>query len=170
MSNIREAFAATSFANLQWSEISERPIDRVAASGLCDELGVLLWKLKYMCEASAYKKAREELIKRHQERYRYEVDALRSSVVDQCLYEFLYDKCKWCKGAKEMIVGERRVVCDACQGYGIRKFTNSDRSKYMKQSMGRIKTLEGQFKYVHDLIGTLDRKVNSMMCEQLERY
>ena len=168
--NLREGYAATHHASLKWSADHEKAVDKVAASGLCDELGVLLWKVKYMSESWAYKKAREELIKRHQERFFGEVDTLRSSVVDQCLHEFLSDKCKWCKGAKEMIVGERRVVCDACQGYGIRKYTDSDRAKYMKQSLGRIKSLQRQFNFLHDLIGTLDRKVNSMMCEQLERF
>lgn len=168
--NLRESYASTHHASLKWSPDHERAIDKVAASGRCDELGILLWKLKYMSESWALKKTREELIKRHLERFKHEVDTLRSLVIDQCLHEYLSDKCQWCKGAKEMIVNERRVVCDACQGHGIRKYSDVDRARYMKQSLGRVKTLQRQFTYIHETIGTLDRSVNQMMAYQLGRF
>ena len=62
--NLREPYAATAFAGLGWSEISERPIDRVAAAGLADSLGVSLWKAKYQGSSGAAIRASAQLDKK----------------------------------------------------------------------------------------------------------
>lgn len=169
MSNMREALASTHHASLVWSE-RERAIDKVAASGRCDELGVLLWKAKYMSESVAYRKARTILINKVSERFIYEARLVVDNLVDQCLHEFISDMCNWCKGAKEIMAGEKKVVCDACQGHGVRKFTDNERARAMKLALGKVQKMQRHFRFLHELMGSLDRQVNEQMNEQLERY
>ena len=164
--NLREAYAATSFANLQWSEISERPIDRVAASGLCDELGVLLWKAKYMLESPAYKEADKQLKVKVKDKFPKEAGLVCDKLVEQSLKEYLADRCKTCHGAKEMIVGTRRITCEACSGFGIRRWTDFERARAMSLALGRVKTLQRHFNWTCNLIFTLDEQVN----RQIEFY
>ena len=90
-------------------------------------------------------------------------------MVDQCLHEYLSDRCGACNGARELIVSDRRVVCEVCEGYGIRKYTDFERARSMKLALGKIQKMQRQFYFLHNLMGTLDRRVNVQMCEQLER-
>lgn len=166
MSNLREALAATTFANLQWSEIAERPIDRVAASGLCDGLGVLLWKAKYCLESAAYKEADRQIKVRVKDKYPNEAGLICDKLTEQCLREYLSDKCKACHGAKEMIVGSRRITCEVCSGFGIRRWTDFERARGTGLAIGRVKTLERKFSWTVNLLLTLDSEVN----RQIEFY
>lgn len=169
MANLREAFASTNFASLEWDENKELAIDRVTASGLCDELGVLLWKAKYMNESVAYKSARTILINIHTERFINEVRLVAESVVEQCLHEYVSDRCRDCNGAKELMVGERRVICETCNGSGIRRYTDFERARTMKLALGKVQRIIRQFGYIQQLIGTKDRSVNVAMAALLER-
>ncbi len=167
--NLRESFASTHHANLGWNPDHERAIDKVAAAGLCDELGVLLWKAKYMSESWAYKKARTILLNTHSERFKNEARAIVDAVVDQCLHEYLSDMCQWCKGAKEVMAGDRRVICDGCQGHGIRRYTDNERARSMKLALGRVRVIQRQFRFLTELIGTQDGAVNKQLSFYLER-
>jgi len=169
LSNLRESFASTHHANLGWNPDHERAIDKVAASGLCDELGVLLWKAKYMSESEAYKKARRMLINAHSERFSNEARGIVDAVVEQCLHEYISDMCSWCKGAKEIMAGDKRVICDGCGGFGIKRYTDHERARAMKQSLGRVKVIQRQFRFLTELIGTQDGKVNTQLNYFLER-
>lgn len=167
--NLREGFASTHHANLGWNPDHERAIDKVAASGLCDELGVLLWKAKYINESAAYKKARGLMVNMHSERFKNEARTIVDALVDQCLHEFLSDRCKACNGAKELIAGDRRVTCDTCEGYGIRRYTDFERARSMKVAMGKIQKMSRQFNFWAHEIGSRDRAVNSLMFKFLGR-
>lgn len=164
--NLREAYAATSYANLQWSEITERPIDRVAASGLCDPLGILLWKAKYMLESPAYKEADRLLKVKVKEKFNKEAGLICDKLVEQSLKEYLSDRCKQCNGAKELIAGDRRITCDVCSGFGLRRWTDFERARGTGLAIGRVKTLERKFSWTVNLLLTLDSEVN----RQIEFY
>jgi hypothetical protein len=165
--NFRECYAATGFASLEWSDISERPIDRVAAAGLCkDPLGVLIWKSKYCLESVAYREAQKQLSERLKEKYPLEAGLILDKLAEQCLREYLSDKCKACHGAREMIVGSRRITCEVCSGFGIRRWTDFERARGTGLAIGRVKTLERKFSWTVNLLLTLDSEVN----RQIEFY
>lgn len=170
MTDLRQAYAATSLANLQWSEITERPIDRVAASGLCDDLGVLLWKAKYMLESSAYKEAEKKLAIRIQVKFHREPELICLKLSEQTLKEYVGDKCKKCNGAKEIIGKYRREVCDVCSGFGIRRWTDFERARAMQIALGRVKSLQRHFNWSSNLIMTLDADVGRQMNVYLGRW
>ena len=167
--NLREGISSTHHANLGWDADHERAIDKVAALGLCDELGVLLWKAKYMSESWAYVKARRILIGLHSDRFKNEARLVVDSVVEQCLHEYVSDMCQWCKGAKEIIANERRVICGACGGHWVRKYTDRDRAVHMKLAMGKVQKMVRQFESLHRIIRDQDSRVNGVLIEQLER-
>ena len=164
--NLREAYAATSFANLQWSEISERPSDRVSASGLCDELGVRLWKIRYMKEKKYEPEAILKISLRLNKRSPALPELICFKIAKQCLTEYKDNFCKTCKGAKEMIVGQRRIVCEKCTGFGIRRWTDFERARGTGLGVNHVGKLQSHFRWGSDLLLTLDSKVN----RQIEFY
>lgn len=167
--NLREGFSSTHHASLKWSPDHERAIDKVAASGLCDSLGVLLWKAKYMLESDAYRVAQRELEVRLKEKFKREANLVCDLLAEQSLREYISDACRVCNGAKEMIVDKRRIVCEVCSGFGIRRYTDFERARAMSLSLGRVKTLERHFGWTINLIQTLDDQVNGALVYFLER-
>lgn len=167
--NLREGFSSTHHASLKWSPDHERAIDKVAASGLCDALGVLLWKAKYMLESPAFKDADKILKERVKEKFPKEAGLICDKLVEQSLREYLSDRCRSCHGAKEMIVEQRRIVCEVCSGFGIRRYTDFERARAMSLSLGRVKTLQRHFGWTCNLIFTLDEQVNRQIVYYLGR-
>lgn len=168
MSDLREALAMTSLASLEWAD-HEKAIDRVAASGKASPLGVNLWKARYMLEVKAYQSTREGLIALYRERFRREEPRVIASVIDQCLHEFLSPFCVSCSGARELMAGDLKVVCETCDGTGVRRYGNEDRARAMKISFGLVKRLEHKFRWLLGEMQGLDRDVNKVLAEQLER-
>ena len=167
--NLRESFAATHHASLAWSPDHERAIDKVAASGLCDPLGVLLWKARYMLESWAYQQADKEIKQRIRVKFPREAGLNLDKVVEQSLREFLSDKCNTCKGRKFIPNGELIITCEDCSGSGIRRYSDFERARYTNLALGRVKTLQRHFNWTLNLMMTLDTEVNRVMGEQLER-
>ena len=166
MSNMREAYAATSHANLQWSEISERPIDRVAAAGLCDPLGVMLWRIKYQNEDKWKFNAANLTALKMVRKYPSEPELICFKVAEQAIREYSKTNCKKCSGVKEVIGKYRRITCDVCSGSGIRRWTDFERARGTGLAIGRVKTLERKFSWTVNLLLTLDAEVN----RQIEFY
>lgn len=169
MADLREAYSATALASLEWSEERERAIDRVCASGKASPLGVNLWKARYMLESAAYESSKKGLIALYLERYRREEPRVVAAVIDQCLHEYLSPFCSTCNGAREMMVGELKAVCASCQGSGIRRYTDEERAGMMKVSYGLTKRLAHKFKWLMGEMHGMDRDVNVVLAEQLER-
>lgn len=167
--NLRESFAATHHASLEWSPISERAIDKVAASGLCDPLGVLLWKARYMLESWAYKQAEQELKLRIRVKFPREVGLNLDKVIEQSLKEFMSDKCLSCNGRASVTINNLKITCEACSGSGIRRYTDFERARYTKLALGRIRTLQRHFNWTTDLMMTLEGTVNAEMYKILGR-
>lgn len=167
---MRESLAATHHANLQWNPDTERAIDKVAASGLCDALGILLWKAKYMLESPAYREAEKQLRVRVKDQFKREAWLILEKVTEQGLREYLSDRCNACLGAKEMIVGSRRIECEVCSGSGTRKFEDHERATAMGLSLGRVKTLQRHFSWLSKEIWTLDDLVGRQIKYFVGRY
>jgi len=168
--NMRESLAVTHHANLNWNPDQEKAIDKVAASGLCDPLGLHLWKAKYMLESVSYREAEKQLKGLTKEKFKREAGLICDKVVEQGLREYLSDRCKACHGAKEMIVETRRITCDVCSGFGIRRFTDFERATAMSLAMGRVKTLQRHFNWLSNQIWTLDDLVNRQIQFYVGRY
>jgi hypothetical protein len=171
LTNLREPFAATHHAGLGWEDGVEKAIDRVAASGRADALGVLLWKAKYMSESPAYVDARKRLIVLYREkRSVHETPVIVEKIVDQVLHEYLSDRCRMCLGAKELVTEQLRVVCEACAGTGVRRYGDSERARTMQIGVDRVRRLSRAMQWLADEINGRDAQVNDVLGVQLERF
>ncbi len=169
MANMRPAYAATECANFDWSEISERPIDRIAAAGFVDCMGLLLWKAIYNNDSRALDGLYKGLIKHFMERYKRENQENVQRIVIQCLHEYFNPKCPSCRGTAEAMIGELRTLCKTCDGTGLRHYSDSDRSISMQISYARTKLAGHKLKWLSAEISKIDKVVNTVMNQQLER-
>jgi hypothetical protein len=119
-----------------------------------------------MLESPAYRQSGDKLKEKLKEKYPNEPGLVCDKIADQCLREYLSDKCKSCHGAKEMIVGTRRITCEVCSGFGIRRWSDFERARCTGLAVGRVKTLERKFRWAIDLLLSLDSEVN----RQIEFY
>ena len=166
---MRELYAATHHASLQWTEDHERAIDRVAAMGRVELIGANLWRAKYQYDSRAYKSAIGELVIIYRARNPRENPDVARKVVEQCLSEWVGSMCSDCLGAREIMVADKRVVCDACKGSGIRHYRDFERAQAMSLSLSRVKTLQRGLTWMAGEIGGIDRLVNTLMSVELER-
>jgi len=172
MANLRESLASTHHASLVWSPERERAIDKVAASGRCDELGVLLWKTKYMFESAAREKAEKIILEMMFKRFNFHTALLLVKAMEQAFREWLEDQCEVCGGRGHVMAGEVRIVCESCDGSRARHYTDTKRAQLMQLPMGHVEKLcskRGPMTWTLDLMRTRDRKVNLEMNMQLER-
>jgi hypothetical protein len=169
LSDLREALAITALASLEWSEVRERAIDRVAASGKASPLGVSLWKARYMLESRAYHDAIKGLIQRYLDRYKREDGNMARIIVEQAISEYLAPFCVDCHGAREMVIQDLKVTCQTCHGSGVRRYTDYDRARLMKLSLERVRNLSRKMQWLTDEMGTMDRAVNLVLNAELER-
>lgn len=172
--NLREPYAATAFANLGWSEIAERPIDRVAAAGFADPLGTTLWKGKYQDSASANVKAVLALTKRVFERFngRYKNEATDMSlrITAQCMLEYLRPNCETCLGRGETVLKNGvKIVCHECNGTQVKRYSDFDRARSMQISLAKVRAIAHKMGWLACEIQRLDSGVNSIMNGQLEK-
>lgn len=169
MTNVREGYSATILASLEWSSERERAVDRLAAAGLADELGVALWHARYCNESAAYLKARGLLVKRFLAHYKSEKPETAQRVCEEALSEWLGPACTTCNGARELLHEGLRITCDSCGGTGIKRYSDFERAGRMKMSMAHVRVLSHKLTWVAREIGTLDRQVNIVIATALER-
>jgi hypothetical protein len=169
VSNLREAYAATGYASLEWDDNHEKAVDRVAAAGKASKLGMDLWRCKYMNSSVAYHAVSKGLLALFKARYPAEATPIAWKCVEEALSEFLGPACASCNGAKEMILDELRIECQTCKGTGIRRYSDRDRSGRMRVSMAHVRILSGKLEWLGRELGSLDRAVNSAVARELER-
>lgn len=169
MANLREAYAATSMASLEWNAERERAVDRVAAAGRCPTLGLNIWKARYLLEGKAYQDALNGLRLHFQERYRAEGQDMTRRLVDQAFHEYMSDKCKTCLGAKEVLLNELKVSCETCGGSGIRRYTDFERARTMQISMQKVKSVSHKLAWLLGELAGMDKQVNAIISAELER-
>lgn len=169
MTNLREAYASTALASLEWSEERERAIDRVAAAGKCSRLGVDLWKARYMLESKAYQDCSEGLRLHYLNRYKAESQGIAERIVSECLHEFLGPVCLVCSGRRELIAGDLKITCAECDGSGLRRYSDVDRARHMQLSLEYVLVLSRKIGWLMNELFELDRSVNAVLAEELER-
>lgn len=169
IANLREAYGAASMQSLQWDETCERAIDRVASAGRCHPVGIELWRARYSLDANSYKAARKHLLRCYLERYKSESPDIAQRVVEQCLHEYLSPSCAVCHGAKEIVAGYLRHACKACEGTGIHRYSDTQRSRIMHLSYGQVKAVAHKITWLLGQMNTWDAAVNAQMNVELER-
>jgi hypothetical protein len=169
LANLRDVYAGTALASLEWSDNRERAVDRVAASARAPELGLLLWKVRILNESTAYKKAQILLIKVFLERYRSESGLIAEKCVEQSMVEWLAPACQACDGRGDVLHEGLKVVCPVCEGYKVKRYTDVERAWRMKLSLQRVRSLNHKLTWLAKELGSMDRAVNSVMAAELER-
>lgn len=116
---MREAMAkARQTSDLEWNEY-QKAIDRITASGMASTLGALLTRLKDSGDHTVYRGVTSILMETH----------ANPLVVKQAIYEWLYDHCKTCNGAKELKLDNGVInTCQTCNGAGVRRWDNAERA------------------------------------------
>ena len=84
------------------------------------------------------------------------------------IYEWLSSNCLTCNGARELVIGEKRVICDTCKGTGLRRHKDRDRAGYLKVSMATIRKGSKNLQRIHGVIGKYDSAVNSVLNQKLK--
>jgi hypothetical protein len=168
LSNLREAYAATATASLEWSEQRERAIDRVAAAGLAPRLGMDIWRARYQLSLQSFRDAHKGLVELYRNRYKSDPD-MAFRIVDEALSEFMGPACTSCNGAREMILDQLKIVCTTCEGSGLRRYSNFERARRMQVSIRRVETINGKLAWLHGEMGSLDKAVNTILAAELER-
>lgn len=139
----------------------ESPVDRIGAFARGSRLGTLLWRLKFAHDAKAYRPATLLLAKR---------ESLQSTVglrlVEMALNEWLLPQCSTCNGARELIVGPRRIICMECKGYGIRRYSNRERDRFLGY---RFKPFARKYAHLWTTLSGEDKLISPVMDWQLER-
>jgi hypothetical protein len=164
--NLREAATTIQYASLEWSE-HERAVDRVAACGKADALGVAIWKAKYGLESACYHAAVKGLTKAYLARYKREGQPLAEMLCEQVLSEFIAQFCVACQGRRELVIDDRMQACTACAGSGVRRYTDEQRARMMRISHARVLVMAHKIRWVHDLISRLDGEVNVILTKEL---
>ena len=170
--NLREAYARTGRASLAWDEEThaERPVDRVAAAGCCDELGIALWVAKNEGSASATVRAFGALKSRFKQRYKAESWDTANRLIGQAMLEYLKPQCHTCDGRGTMRLDNGvAIVCKTCDGSAVKRYSDSERARLISISLRHLIALQHKFDWVQDMIGKLDRQANAVMVVQLER-
>lgn len=169
MANLREAVAATALASLEWTPDWERAVDRVAASGRVDPLGLAIWKARYMIEASGYREARIGLTAQYRTRYRRDPLDLALKFVDQALHEYIFQFCRNCRGVREVVIEQRRIFCPVCAGSGLKRYSDADRARSMSLSFAITKRSAHKLAWILNKMADLDREVNTGIARELGR-
>lgn len=170
MANLREPYAATGLASLEWSEQLERAVDRVAAGGMATAFGLNLWKSRYGLEVKAYQDALGELRRRAIARFSRSETDLLWKLCDQAMHEYLSQHCRTCLGAREMVAGDKRITCPDCSGFGVHRYSDFERARFMKISYAMAKHSANKLRWLVNELMTEDSNTNAEIARQLERY
>lgn len=122
--------SAAQSKDLSWEEDFEKAIDRLTAFGMSDPLGAALWRLKYLNDAAAHKRALYLLVKKARDRLRapdldYLIQMARGVV-----REWTIDACDTCHGVGSVTEHRALVKCSKCGGTGTKRYTDRERERY----------------------------------------
>lgn len=122
-----------------------------------------------MLESKAYQEARKSLVVTFLTRYRSETPETAEKCVDEALSEFMGPQCSACNGARELVTEQLRVECESCGGSGLKRYSDWERASRMKMSLQKVRVLSGKLHWLAGELGSLDRAVNAVISEELER-
>lgn len=158
--NYREMISRDLSGTLE-SGYHEMPVDRLGAFAHANRLGTLLWRLKFTHDAKSYKPAVLLLAKRM---------SLQSDIgirlCHMAITEWMLPQCQACLGSRELIVGPRRIICEDCDGYGVKRYSNRQRDAFLGS---RYKPWARKYNKVWRWLTTDERDISRVMAEQLER-
>lgn len=161
---MRESVAAALGANLDDDPWRERPLDRVAAFCFADRLGTLLWRCKYQNDAKAYKPASLLLARELPQGMTL---GFRRRLASQALTEWIFPVCRRCFGAKEVVIGNLRATCPACNGLGLHRWGDLERAQAVK--IRDVARVGRHFVRLFTVLAEFDRRVAAIVRAQLER-
>lgn len=137
----------------------EMPIDRIGAFSRGSRMGTLLWRLKYGHDASCFKPAVFLLVKEAQLK-----SAIGTRLCSMAITEWLLPQCGTCNGARELIIGPKRIVCEDCKGYGVKRYSDRERDAYLG---ARFKPWRSKYSKALGLLTGNDMSVNAVIAYQL---
>ena len=140
----------------------ETRFDRLLAFSLTPITGSLLYRLLYDLDASAFQPCADALAKESK---------TKPLLAELALYERIVGNiCPSCQGRREMRLESGQVItCEPCKGAGIRRAKDSDRANYLRCSIESAKRARKPLEALHDLIGTYDAKVSTIMRKRLKK-
>lgn len=161
---MRESIGAALGSNLDDDPWRERPIARVGAFCFADRLGTLLWRCKYANDHKAFKPAVLLLARELPMRMTL---GFRKKLSEQALREWLFPICRRCFGAKEIMGGNLKVTCPACNGLGLYRWEDLERGKAL--GLENVAAVSRHFTRLSSVLSAFDRRVAAVVRDQLER-
>lgn len=148
---------------------------RIGAFAHAGKLGMLLWEWKYAnlprgldCENLLTRRMAKRLKIRHVGNQIQEYLTLRLAC-RQVLSEWYLPECPACHGVKELQGEHKRVVCDRCEGQGLKRFNDYERAEALNVSTGDYrKTWDKRFREIRDMIVGQDAGTGAIIREQLK--
>lgn len=117
--------------DLEWEADFEKAIDRLTAFGMSDPLGAALWRVKYLNDAAAYKRALYLLVRKSRDRLKSRDLEYMIAMATGVMREWIADACQKCHGAGSIVESNRVTVqCPKCQGSGIKRYSDHERERY----------------------------------------
>ena len=129
----KERFAlSVSTSDLGWSDLAIKPVELIAGLSAASNLGSDIHRAKSMDQTALRRAVRALATKGirigHKKRLAVSSDMAQLMAVT-ALFERCHPYCRSCNGAKVLISGELKIVCDTCSGVGIHRYTDRERSK-----------------------------------------
>lgn len=146
-------------------KLGEGDRDRIAALAGASRLGSALWRLKYGNDPAVYKIALFLLCKR----MKFGDAKVLQRLAELAIHEWMMPMCQTCNGAKELIVGDLRAVCSACEGAGVKRYTDRERERFMTLPPRSWEKWQKKYESVQAVMTGEDIRVNTTVAYRLER-
>lgn len=154
--------------------VSPGTIDRIGALAHAGKLGIILWHWKYANEPRGIeaenlltRRAAKRLKIRHVGKQIRDYAILRMAC-RQVLMEWYLPECPVCNGVKELQGEHKRVVCDACEGFGLKRFNDYERALKLGIELPEYKKdWDRRFREIRDMVVAQDAGTGAIVREQL---
>lgn len=160
-------------SHLESSDIREMPIDRIGALARATKLGRLLWRWKYAKQECRGAVLSELLVKARKRTRIGKFHKEHSTLEKACrqgLLEWYSPQCRNCRGACEVMLGDKKMVCPQCNGVGVHAYGDRERVDGMGISQEEYdKVWERRLRDIFDIITANDASTGSEIFLQLER-
>jgi hypothetical protein len=85
---------------------------------------------------------------------------LAVKIVEQSLYEYIFQFCHDCGGAGEVVINELKVPCGTCSGSTVKRYSDKERCARMKISWAMTKAIARKLQRTMIKIFDEDRLLN----------
>lgn len=174
MSNLRKLLASDIIHGLLrqlHSDIGESSADRIAALGISDALGSLLWRLRWANDHRAFEPAVVELVRRVRRKTRLHAHHVRDVCVI-ALEEWLDDVCRKCGGRGHIVTPgtpHARHACPMCAASGTRRHSDVERGRRLSMDKRTYRLAEEVFAEAHMRLADADNRTGVDVATSLER-